>query len=112
MTASALDGIDDVDWASLDHAYGSAQDVPRTLRDAVGADEGLAGEAFEHLFGSIYHQGTLYSATPRAVPFVARLAADPATPRRWGLGHRLGAIADTDDAPPEVLADVRAALSL
>ncbi|MFJ6669935.1 hypothetical protein ACIQMJ_02370 [Actinosynnema sp. NPDC091369] len=110
MTASALDGIDDLDWASFDHAHGSAEDVPRALRDAVGADETLAGQAFEHLFGSIYHQGTLYSATPRAVPFVARLAADPATPRRWGLVHLLGAIADTADAPPDVLADVRSAL--
>ncbi|MER5266334.1 hypothetical protein ABTZ99_30010 [Actinosynnema sp. NPDC002837] len=110
MTAAALDGVDDVDWASLDHAYGSARDVPRTLRAAVGEDEASAGEAFEHLFGSIYHQGTLYSATPRAVPFVARLAADPATPRRAGLVHLLGAIAETGDAPPDVLADVDAAL--
>ncbi|MEU4763466.1 hypothetical protein AB0H12_09435 [Actinosynnema sp. NPDC023794] len=110
MTAAALDGVDDVDWASLDHAYGSAEDVPRTLRDAVGTDDAVAGEAFEHLFGSIYHQGTLYSATPWAVPFVARLAADPATPRRGSLVHLLGAIAETGDAPPDVLADVSAAL--
>ncbi|MGV9306519.1 hypothetical protein ACWENQ_23510 [Nonomuraea sp. NPDC004354] len=33
MTA-ALDGIDDIDWASLDHAYGPAEDLPQTLRDA------------------------------------------------------------------------------
>ncbi|XVS65033.1 hypothetical protein ACQPYE_02925 [Actinosynnema sp. CA-299493] len=111
MTAAALDGVDDVEWASLGHAHGSAADVPRTLRDAVGEDEELAGEAFEHLFGSIYHQGTLYSATPRAVPFLARLAADPGTPRRAGLAHLLGVVAETGDASPEVLADVRAALA-
>ncbi|PSL54053.1 hypothetical protein B0I31_107107 [Saccharothrix carnea] len=111
MTAAALDGIDDVDWASLDHAYGSAEDVPQTLRHAVSEDDEVAGEALEHLFGSIYHQGTLYSATPWAVPFVARLAADPGTPRRVGLVHLLGAIAETGDASPEVLADVRAALA-
>ncbi|KOX22605.1 hypothetical protein ADK67_23275 [Saccharothrix sp. NRRL B-16348] len=108
--AAALDGLDDVDWASLDHAYGSAEDVPGMLRHAVGADDAIAGEAIEYLFGSIYHQGTLYSATPWAVPFVARLAADPGTPRRTSLVHLLGAIAETGDAPPEVLADVSAAL--
>ncbi|GAA4590564.1 hypothetical protein GCM10023194_47680 [Planotetraspora phitsanulokensis] len=111
MTASALDGIDDIDWASLGHAYGSAADVPQTLRDAVGQDEELAGEATEHLFGSIYHQGTLYSATPWAVPFVARLAADPGTRRREGLVFLLGSIAATGDADPHVLADVRTALA-
>ncbi|QQQ76952.1 hypothetical protein IOD16_39460 [Saccharothrix sp. 6-C] len=111
MTAAALDGVDDVEWASLNHAYGSAADVPRTLRHAVGEDEDLADEAVEHLFGTIYHQGTLYSATPWAVPFVARLAADPGTVRRTGLVHLLGAIAETRDASPEVLADVRAALA-
>ncbi|GAA4560910.1 hypothetical protein [Planotetraspora kaengkrachanensis] len=111
MTAAALDGIDDIDWASLGHAYGSAADVPQTLRDAVGQDEELAGEATEHLFGSIYHQGTLYSATPWAVPFVARLAADPGTPRRAGLVFLLGSIAATGDADPHVLADVSTALA-
>ncbi|MFD1149490.1 hypothetical protein [Saccharothrix hoggarensis] len=107
---TALDGIDDVDWASLDHAYGPADDVPGALRDAAGADEERAGEALDHLFGSIHHQGTLYPATPRAVPFVARLAADPATPGRAGLVHLLGVIAESDDAAPDVLADVRSAL--
>ncbi|GII57958.1 hypothetical protein Pth03_63470 [Planotetraspora thailandica] len=111
MTVAALDGIDDIDWSSLGHAYGSAADVPQTLRDAVGQDEELAGEATEHLFGSIYHQGTLYSATPWAVPFVARLAADPGTPRREGLVFLLGSIATTGDAAPQVLADVRTALA-
>ncbi|MFD0206523.1 MULTISPECIES: hypothetical protein [Saccharothrix] len=111
MTADALDGIDDVDWASLGHAYGSAEDVPGVLRDAVGADEELARDAIEHLYGSVYHQGTLYSATPWAVPFVARLAADPGTPRRAHLVNLLGAIAKSEDARPEVLADVRTALA-
>ncbi|NUT51592.1 MAG: hypothetical protein HOV94_30500, partial [Saccharothrix sp.] len=108
--ATAFDDIDDVDWASLHHAYGSAEDVPRTLRDAVGAHGGRAAAAIEHLFGSIHHQGTLYSATPRAVPFLARLAADPGTPTRTSLLHLLAAIASSGDAEPHVLAEVRAAL--
>ena len=34
-----------------------------------------AGEAFDTLCGSICHQGSVYSATPYAVPFLARIAA-------------------------------------
>ncbi|MGP4101579.1 hypothetical protein ACTWPW_44460, partial [Nonomuraea sp. KM90] len=111
MTTAALDGIDDIDWGSLEHAYGSAEDVPQTLRDAVGEDDGVAEEAIDELFGSVFHQGTLYGATPWAVPFIARLAADPGTRRRHRLVHLLGAIASTDDAAPEVLEDVSAALA-
>ncbi|MEU6720261.1 hypothetical protein ABZ897_53160 [Nonomuraea sp. NPDC046802] len=111
MTADAFDGIDDIAWDSLKHAYGSAEDVPQALRDAVGEDDELAEEALEHLFGSVYHQGTLYPATPWAVPFVARLAVDPGTRRREHLLSLLAVIAATDDATAQVLADVRAALA-
>jgi hypothetical protein len=31
-------GIDEVDWASLRHAYGSAEDVPPLLRGLASAD--------------------------------------------------------------------------
>ena len=34
-----LDGLDDIDWKSLEHAYGSAADVPDQLRDLVSGDE-------------------------------------------------------------------------
>ncbi|MER7541791.1 hypothetical protein ABTW95_02145 [Spirillospora sp. NPDC127506] len=118
--AAGLEGIDDVDWASLSHAYGSAEDFPQTLRDAVGDDE-PAEEAAEHLFSSIIHQGTLYSATPHAVPFLARLATATAMPRRETLVGLLAGIAASDDAAsgdaasgdaaPEVLADVGAVLA-
>ncbi|WP_111181703.1 hypothetical protein [Nonomuraea aridisoli] len=100
-----------LDWAALEHAYGSAEDVPQTLRDAVGEDPERAAEAIEHLFSSIYHQGTLYPATPHAVPLLAELVADPGTPRRAAFVGLLGAIASTGDADPEVLADVDAALA-
>lgn len=111
MTAAGLEGIDDVDWASLGHAYGSAEDFPQTLRDAVGDDAELAEEASEQLFSSIIHQGTLYSATPHAVPFLARLATDPGRRGRESLVALLAFIAASDDAVPEVLAEVHAALA-
>ncbi|MFI7616345.1 hypothetical protein ACIBP6_34490 [Nonomuraea terrae] len=100
-----------LDWAALKHAYGSAGDIPQALRDAVGEDPERAAEAIEHLFSSIYHQGTLYPATPHAVPYLAGFAAGPGTPRRAAFVGLLGAIASTGDAGPEVLADVDAALA-
>ncbi|MGW4381197.1 HEAT repeat domain-containing protein [Kitasatospora sp. NPDC004531] len=69
-----LAGLDDIDWAALGHAYGSAEDVPALLRAACGADEKARDSAFRRLFGNIFHQGTRYSASPFAVPFLVRIA--------------------------------------
>ncbi|WP_406299685.1 hypothetical protein OG948_31390 [Embleya sp. NBC_00888] len=76
-----LVGLDEVDWPTLSHAYGPADDVPELLRAAASDDEELRSEAVYELFGTVWHQGTVYSATPYAVPFVAELA-------RHGPGHR------------------------
>ncbi|MFI1286711.1 hypothetical protein ACH4U5_39185 [Streptomyces sp. NPDC020858] len=76
------DGIDDIDWAALEHAYGPADDVPDLLRAAGSADAQVRDEALGELFSSLCHQGSVYSATAAAVPFVARLALD-------GPGDRL-----------------------
>ncbi|MFG2908997.1 hypothetical protein ACGF13_28485 [Kitasatospora sp. NPDC048286] len=69
-----LAGLDDIDWAALRHAYGSAEDVPGELRAACGEDEKARDRAFERLFNSICHQGSRYSSSPFAVPFLARIA--------------------------------------
>ncbi|MFD9540099.1 hypothetical protein [Streptomyces sp. NPDC060022] len=77
-----LEGIDDTDWAALEHAYGSADDVPGLLRAAGSVDAGVRDEALDELVSSLCHQGSIYSATAAAVPFIARLALD-------GPGDRL-----------------------
>lgn len=77
-----LAGLDDVDWASLSHAYGSAHDVPGHIRTLCGDDDEARKQAFNSLFNSIFHQGSRYSASPVAVPFLARIAvAGPAAAR-------------------------------
>jgi len=89
-----LDGVDDIPWPDLRHAYGAAGDVPALLR-ALVLESGEAGEAFDTLWGSICHQGSVYSATPYAVPFLARIAAAGIhTVMVLGM---LGWIADSDD---------------
>ncbi|MEU0662599.1 HEAT repeat domain-containing protein [Streptomyces lavendulocolor] len=71
-----LDGIDDIDWAALEHAYGPADDVPDLLRAAGSPDPGARAGALDELYPTLCHQGSVYSATAAAVPFVARLALD------------------------------------
>lgn len=77
-----LEGLHAVDWAELGHAYGRAQDVPEQLTALCGHDEAAREGALRSLSGNIFHQGTRYSASPYAVPFLARIAlAGPRTVR-------------------------------
>ncbi|MEV4709105.1 hypothetical protein [Actinoplanes sp. NPDC049316] len=90
-----LDGLDEVDWAALTHAYGPAHDVPELLREAALSD----------LYGRIFHQGTVYTATAAAVPFLVELAAEGRADFVW----MVGALADPGEADGET-ALVRAAV--
>ncbi|NGO81977.1 HEAT repeat domain-containing protein [Streptomyces sp. 196(2019)] len=63
--------LDALPWAS----YGSAEDVPGCLRALAGDDDAAAEEAQSELYGSILHQGSVYEASAKAVPFLARIAA-------------------------------------
>jgi hypothetical protein len=80
-----LEGLDEVDWAELGHAYGRAQDVPGQLTALCGPDEAARESALMSLFGNIFHQGTRYSASPYAVPFLARIALAGPHPVRDGV---------------------------
>ncbi|QKG25420.1 hypothetical protein [Actinomadura verrucosospora] len=80
-----LAGLDDIGWAGLGHAYGSADDVPGLLRTLRAPDPEERQDALHTLYASIYHQGSRYEASGPAVPFLLALAADPATPDRDDL---------------------------
>jgi hypothetical protein len=75
---AALDELDRVPWAELDHAYGTGvgdrlhEDVPGSLRKLNEADP---HDAFHALYSNICHQGTVYEATAYAVPFLAAVTA-------------------------------------
>ena len=66
-----LNGLDAVPWSTLTHAYGPATDVPETLRRLAAGES----EALDELFGTIWHQGTVYPATAPTVPFLLELLA-------------------------------------
>ncbi len=84
-----LAGLDDVNWRHLEHAYGTAEEVPRWLRSL--ASQEVESDAFTQLSLSLYHQGTVYSASATAVPFLIELLTS--TPLRGKEGI-LGLLAD------------------
>lgn len=79
-------------WGDLEHAYGKATDVPVLLEELTRGPEERE-HALRELYGNIWHQGTVYEATPHAVPFLARLAGQEASPARAELLELLGSIA-------------------
>jgi hypothetical protein len=93
--SDVLEGLEQVEWDHLEHAYGSSGDVPGLLRDLTSRRRRRRERALFELFGNIHHQGTVYSATAPAVPFLAELVrCDETDDRvRVELAWLLGAIA-------------------
>ena len=71
-----LAGVEDVNWARLEHAYGNAADVPRML-NGLAANNDQWSKHLDDLVGSVTHQGSSYSSTAPALRLVAHLAAAP-----------------------------------
>ncbi|MGW1991305.1 hypothetical protein [Embleya sp. NPDC001921] len=88
----ALDGLDAVDWAGLEHAYGSAGDVPAQIRALTSDDSAARERALGALYGNIFHQGSRYEASTFAVPFLVGLAADTATQGRAEILALIGSL--------------------
>ncbi|WP_405857582.1 PBS lyase [Streptomyces sp. NBC_00090] len=77
-----LTGIEEVDWASLGHAYGPADDVPALLRGLASADPAERETALDGMYGAVHHQGDVYDSTLACIPFLLELVADPAVQDR------------------------------
>ena len=82
MLPPMLAELDAIDWNSLSHARGSAQDVPEMLRSMASDDADARRAAFIQAYGNIWFEGTVFEATAKAVPFLVELAAVPAFPDR------------------------------
>ncbi|WP_204061528.1 hypothetical protein [Microbispora corallina] len=80
-----LSGLDDIPWADLGHAHGSAEDIPELLR-ALSDPFGDWDSTLDVLFGDdLLHQGSCYSATAPALPFLSRMIVSGALPARQRL---------------------------
>jgi hypothetical protein len=85
-----LPGLDRIDWSALQHAYGSAEDVPGLLR-AVAEERDPSTDAVGELDVRIYHQGGFVcDAATAALPYLVELASSPDTADRGGLLDLLG----------------------
>ncbi|MBK3578125.1 HEAT repeat domain-containing protein, partial [Streptomyces sp. MBT65] len=85
-------GIDEIDWASLRHAYGSAADVPGLLRGLASTDPVERANALDGMYGAVHHQGIVYDSTLACVPFLCALAACQEVADRGGLVELLVSI--------------------
>ncbi|MET9916427.1 HEAT repeat domain-containing protein [Streptomyces sp. NPDC006435] len=89
-------GIDEVDWASMEHAYGPADDVPAMLRGLASADPAEREAALDGMYGAVHHQGDVYACTLASIPFLFELVADPGIQDRGSIVELLTSIGGID----------------
>ncbi|MGW1127719.1 PBS lyase [Streptomyces sp. NPDC002526] len=89
-------GIEEVDWASMRHAYGPADDVPGLLRGLASADPAERERALDGMYGAVHHQGEVYPCTLACIPFLFELVADPWVPDRGDIVELLTSIGGID----------------
>ncbi|WP_327114729.1 PBS lyase [Streptomyces sp. NBC_01341] len=101
-------GIDEVDWASMEHAYGPADDVPGLLHGLASADPAERESALDGMYGAVHHQGDVYACTLACIPFLFELAAHPGIRDRGGIVELLTSIGgiDLDETDEDDLAEL------
>ncbi len=81
-----FDGLDNIQWDKLEHAYGPADAVPQIIRDLASDDQDKRHRAQDSFITAVFHQETIYSATVRAIPFLIEIVEDEGVPEReWVL---------------------------
>jgi hypothetical protein len=94
-------GLDEVDWVSLRHAYGSAEDVPQLLRGLASADPAEREIALDGMYGAVHHQGDVYDSTLACVPFLFALLKSAEVPDRGGLVELLVSVGGESESRRE-----------
>ncbi|WNF29568.1 HEAT repeat domain-containing protein [Streptomyces sp. C11-1] len=89
-------GIDEVDWASMEHAYGPADDVPELLRGLASDDPAERETALDGMYGAVHHQGDVYACTLACIPFLFELVVDPGVQDRGCVVELLTSIGGFD----------------
>ena len=78
MSTTEARFVDTVPWEDLQHAYGSASDVPQLLEKVAASRGQRLYRAMDELCSRVLHQGTIYSASPPVVRFVIEMLPDAA----------------------------------
>jgi len=77
-----LPELADIDWSSMHHAYGTAEEVPELLEQMASPDTDVRTKALSRFYSAVHHQGDVTSCTVATLPFLLDLAGDIATPDR------------------------------
>lgn len=85
--------LDQVDWASLSHAYGPAEDVPGLVRGLVSPLSEEREESLDGMLGAVHHQGDVYDSTVAVLPFLFEALAERTAPGRAEVLGLIGSIA-------------------
>ncbi len=75
--APQLVGVDDIDWDEVPSCYGDVENFPALLQAMTSDVEAVRGVAFDEISGETLHQGTVYVATAKIVPFFVGLLEHP-----------------------------------
>ncbi|MBT8223927.1 MAG: HEAT repeat domain-containing protein [Dactylosporangium sp.] len=94
-----LAGLNAIDWVSLEHAYGSAKEVPDLLRGLVSEDPQRREACLDGYYGAVHHQGDIYDSTLATIPFLLRIV-EAGLP---GLAQVLGLLASLGSADSDTL---------
>ncbi len=104
-TQDLLEDLSAVEWSQLEHAHGPADDVPVLIRSLARPSADWSANLEELLADDLLHQGTCFSATPVAMPFLARLAARGELQARLRLELYLWLIAAAGEWPTSLVRD-------
>jgi hypothetical protein len=72
-----FEGIEKINWADLNDAYGPATKIPMALRKLISNDASTRSEGWNVMHSNVLHQGTLYPATPYVTPFLMEILDSP-----------------------------------
>ncbi|WP_119727671.1 hypothetical protein [Thermomonospora amylolytica] len=104
--------LDRIDWASLEHSYGTADNIPDLIMKLATPRGHEVKEGFEGLEGALFGEVRACTAAAAVVPFLVELVTGPPTEARDHLFHLLSRIGraheEVDDGDTEAL---RAALA-
>nr|WP_055506785.1 hypothetical protein [Nonomuraea pusilla] len=97
VDADLFAGLDEIRWARMRHAYGSAADVPGLLRGLIDPDPAVRESALDGMYAAVHHQGDVYPCTVAAIPFLLRVAERPDLPGRPEVVRLLAGIGSAED---------------
>ncbi|WP_283138129.1 HEAT repeat domain-containing protein [Rhizohabitans arisaemae] len=94
-------GLNTIDWASKEHARGSAADVPDILRGLLSEDTVTRERALDDYLDALHRDGEVLMCTVATVPFLLEAAVSSSVPDRGELLALLASVAaDTPEDKP------------